>query len=325
MHLPQHQLCTRKTELTFEVRCYLDVHKADQPRCQGLFHQPENTMGTGWTLTNASDVKYVLPRCGSACGRGGRVKLASIHPTPAFPMFFCSAPALGPTWIPSAFCDNAQSNENVNSCFRWRAGGGADFPKPRVPAERHGPDQRRRPTGSGPTGGCQGGFHRNDTRSAHSCDRPEHWWRAAVWPVGAECRVIGRDRRGPAGNHTDDYGWRGGHPGCQSSELVWRVLPGFTASRDGEHDAERRQFGAADSCWTNRPGHECPGRNADRGHDGSAAADWACAATAGRAPKETAAAELSHERLRLSFSHEALPTSQRTNHGLWPCIYPPLG
>ena len=27
MHLPQHKLCTRKTELALEVKFYLDVHR----------------------------------------------------------------------------------------------------------------------------------------------------------------------------------------------------------------------------------------------------------------------------------------------------------
>ena len=47
MHLPQHKLCTRKTELVLKVKITLDSHRVTWRR----------------TLTNRIDVKYVFPRC----------------------------------------------------------------------------------------------------------------------------------------------------------------------------------------------------------------------------------------------------------------------
>ena len=44
MHFPQHKLCTRKTELAPEMKCYLYFHRVTWPYR---------------TLTNGSDVKYV--------------------------------------------------------------------------------------------------------------------------------------------------------------------------------------------------------------------------------------------------------------------------
>ena len=49
MHLAQHILCTRTTELALELKVYLDVHT-------------EFTWPWRWTLTNSSDVAYVFPR-----------------------------------------------------------------------------------------------------------------------------------------------------------------------------------------------------------------------------------------------------------------------
>ena len=49
MHLSQHKLCTKKMELALEVKCISTFTEFTRP----------------WrrTLTNGSDVKYVLPRC----------------------------------------------------------------------------------------------------------------------------------------------------------------------------------------------------------------------------------------------------------------------
>ena len=73
MHLSQHKLCTRETELALELKFYLDFHRVTWPLRR--------------TLTNGSDVKYVFPRC--PIDRIVILELTLIHFTPPATPLFC--------------------------------------------------------------------------------------------------------------------------------------------------------------------------------------------------------------------------------------------
>ena len=59
MHLTQHELCARKTELAVEVKFYLDFHRVARPWRRTLTNG--NDVKDVFPLTNGSDVKDVFP------------------------------------------------------------------------------------------------------------------------------------------------------------------------------------------------------------------------------------------------------------------------
>ena len=73
MHLSQRNLCTRKTDLSLEMKFYLDFHRVARPWRRTLTNRSDvkyvfplaNGSGVKYVfpLANGSDVKYVFPQC----------------------------------------------------------------------------------------------------------------------------------------------------------------------------------------------------------------------------------------------------------------------